>query len=119
MEVVKPLLFRRPFPFEALSEGARWQAAQRRRLIGDEDDSHLGDFIEDKNAILPIDPAILSNLRETYTFERFPEFPTFPVCHGARGADLILQGPPPAAPSVIVDGVEATVSWAFDELKAV
>src|SRR5438874_2318919 len=70
MEVVKPLLFRRLFPFEALSEGARWQAAQRRRLIGDEDDSHLGDFIEDKNAILPIDAAIQSNLRETYTFER-------------------------------------------------
>jgi len=35
--------------------------------IGDEDDSHLGDFIEDKNAILPIDAAIQSNLRETTT----------------------------------------------------
>ena len=34
--------------------------------IGDEDgDSHLGDLIEDKNAILPIDAAIQSNLRET------------------------------------------------------
>ena len=33
--------------------------------IGDEEDSHLGDFIEDKNAILPIDAAIQSNLRET------------------------------------------------------
>jgi RNA polymerase primary sigma factor len=31
--------------------------------IGDEEDSHLGDFIEDKNAILPIDAAIQSNLR--------------------------------------------------------
>jgi len=35
--------------------------------IGDEEDSHLGDFIEDKNAILPIDAAIHSNLRETTT----------------------------------------------------
>ena len=35
--------------------------------IGDEGDSHLGDFIEDKNAILPIDAAIQSNLRETTT----------------------------------------------------
>ena len=35
--------------------------------IGDEDDSHLGDFIEDKNAILPIDAAIQNNLRETTT----------------------------------------------------
>jgi RNA polymerase primary sigma factor len=35
--------------------------------IGDEADSHLGDFIEDKNAILPIDAAIQSNLRETTT----------------------------------------------------
>ncbi len=35
--------------------------------IGDEEDSHLGDFIEDKNAILPIDSAINSNLRETTT----------------------------------------------------
>ena len=35
--------------------------------IGDEDDSHLGDFIEDKNALLPIDAAIQSNLRETTT----------------------------------------------------
>ena len=32
--------------------------------IGDEEDSHLGDFIEDKNAILPLDAAIQSNLRE-------------------------------------------------------
>ena len=35
--------------------------------IGDEEDSSLGDFIEDKNAILPIDSAIHSNLRETTT----------------------------------------------------
>jgi len=35
--------------------------------IGDEEDSHLGDFIEDKNAILPIDSAIQSNLRDTTT----------------------------------------------------
>jgi RNA polymerase primary sigma factor len=35
--------------------------------IGDEADSHLGDFIEDKNAILPIDAVIQSNLRETTT----------------------------------------------------
>ena len=35
--------------------------------IGDEEDSHLGDFIEDKNVILPIDAAIQSSLRETTT----------------------------------------------------
>jgi RNA polymerase primary sigma factor len=35
--------------------------------IGDEGDFHLGDFIEDQNAILPIDAAIQSNLRETTT----------------------------------------------------
>jgi RNA polymerase primary sigma factor len=35
--------------------------------IGDEGDSNLGDLIEDKNAILPIDAAIQSNLRETTT----------------------------------------------------
>jgi RNA polymerase primary sigma factor len=35
--------------------------------IGDEEDSHLGDFIEDKNAILPSDAAIQANLRETTT----------------------------------------------------
>jgi RNA polymerase primary sigma factor len=35
--------------------------------IGGEEDSHLGDFIEDKNVILPIDAAIQSNLRETTT----------------------------------------------------
>jgi RNA polymerase primary sigma factor len=35
--------------------------------IGDEEDSHLGDLIEDRNAVLPIDTAIQSNLRETTT----------------------------------------------------
>ena len=33
--------------------------------IGDEEDSHLGDFIEDKNAIIPVDAAIQANLKET------------------------------------------------------
>ncbi|MCC2602041.1 RNA polymerase sigma factor RpoD [Sphingopyxis yananensis] len=35
--------------------------------IGDEEDSHLGDFIEDKNAIIPVDAAVQSNLKETVT----------------------------------------------------
>jgi RNA polymerase primary sigma factor len=35
--------------------------------IGDEEDSSLGDFIEDKNVILPVESAIHSNLRETTT----------------------------------------------------
>jgi len=35
--------------------------------IGDEEDSHLGDFIEDTTAILPVEAAIQSNLRETTT----------------------------------------------------
>ncbi|WP_296641359.1 RNA polymerase sigma factor RpoD [Roseinatronobacter sp.] len=35
--------------------------------IGDEEDSQLGDFIEDKNALLPLDSAIQDNLRETTT----------------------------------------------------
>jgi len=35
--------------------------------IGDEEDSHLGDFIEDKDTILPIDAVIQANLRETTT----------------------------------------------------
>ena len=35
--------------------------------VGDEDDSYLGDFIEDKNALLPADKATHSNLRETTT----------------------------------------------------
>jgi RNA polymerase primary sigma factor len=35
--------------------------------IGDEEDSHLGDFIEDKNAVQPVEAATLSNLREATT----------------------------------------------------
>lgn len=35
--------------------------------LGDEDDSNLGDFIEDKNALLPIDMAVQTNLRDTTT----------------------------------------------------
>jgi len=35
--------------------------------IGDEEDSHLGDFIEDKNAVQPLDAAIQGNLRDTTT----------------------------------------------------
>ncbi|WP_235031182.1 RNA polymerase sigma factor RpoD [Geminicoccus flavidas] len=35
--------------------------------IGDEEDSHLGDFIEDKNAVQPLEAATLSNLRESTT----------------------------------------------------
>lgn len=35
--------------------------------IGDEEDSHLGDFIEDKTAIIPLDAAIQTNLREATT----------------------------------------------------
>src|SRR5437763_11092564 len=39
----------------------------RETPIGEEDESHLGDFVEDRNAILPIDATIQSNLRETTT----------------------------------------------------
>ena len=35
--------------------------------VGDEEDSHLGDFIKDENAVIPIDAAIHSNLRQTTT----------------------------------------------------
>jgi len=35
--------------------------------IGDEEDGHLGDFIEDKTAVIPVDAAVHSNLRETTT----------------------------------------------------
>ena len=35
--------------------------------VGDEEDSYLGDFIEDKNVLLPVDAAIQANLRETTT----------------------------------------------------
>jgi RNA polymerase primary sigma factor len=38
--------------------------------IGDEDESQLGDFIEDKDAVLPIDATIQSNLREATTRAR-------------------------------------------------
>ena len=41
--------------------------------IGDEEDSHLGDFIEDKNAIIPVDAAIQANLKETVTRVRQPD----------------------------------------------
>jgi RNA polymerase primary sigma factor len=48
--------------------------------VGDEEDSHLGDFIEDKNAILPIDAAIQAKLPETTTRAC--------LAHPARGARL-------------------------------
>jgi RNA polymerase primary sigma factor len=35
--------------------------------IGDEEDSHLGDFIEDKNAVQPLEAATLANLRDATT----------------------------------------------------
>ena len=35
--------------------------------VGDEEDSHLGDFIEDKNTVIPLDAAIHTNLRDTTT----------------------------------------------------
>ena len=35
--------------------------------VGDEEDSHLGDYIQDDNAVIPIDAAINSNLRQTTT----------------------------------------------------
>ena len=35
--------------------------------IGDEEDSHLGDFIQDPNAVIPVDAAIHANLKETVT----------------------------------------------------
>jgi RNA polymerase primary sigma factor len=35
--------------------------------IGDEDESHLGDFIEDKSAVMPVDAAIQSNLKSATT----------------------------------------------------
>ena len=46
--------------------------------IGDEEDSHLGDFIEDKNAVIPVDAAIQSNLKETVTR-------VLAIAHPARG----------------------------------
>ncbi len=47
--------------------------------IGDEEDSHLGDFIEDKNAILPIEAAIQSNLARDHDAGTR-------LAHAARGA---------------------------------
>ena len=47
--------------------------------IGDEEDSHLGDFIEDKAAVIPLDAAIQANLREATTR-------VLSVAHAARGA---------------------------------
>ena len=47
--------------------------------IGEEEDSHLGDFIEDKNAVSPIDSVIFANLREQ-TGE------VLKTAHAARGA---------------------------------
>ena len=35
--------------------------------VGEEEDAHLGDFIEDKNAVIPVDAAIQANLKETVT----------------------------------------------------
>ena len=52
---------------EAGAGAAAERALSLETPIGDEEDSHLGDFIEDKNAILPLDAAIQSNLRETTT----------------------------------------------------
>ena len=43
--------------------------------VGDEEDSQLGDFIEDKNVVLPVDAAVHSNLRETTTRVLF-----IPIC---------------------------------------
>ena len=45
----------------------RQGAHQLESPVGDEEDSHLGDFIEDKNAVIPIDAAIQANMRETTT----------------------------------------------------
>ena len=59
--------------------------------IGNEEDSHLGDFIEDKSAILPVDAAIQSNLRETTT----------------RVLASLPKGPPAGTP---VDAVETDAS---------
>src|SRR3712207_9175742 len=71
------LMIRRPprstlFPYTTLFRSRKVLKIAKEPIsletpIGDEEDSHLGDFIEDKNAILPIDAAIQSNLRETTT----------------------------------------------------
>ena len=77
--------------------------------IGDEEDSHLGDFIEDKNAVLPIDAAIQSKLRETTT--RAPSSAGWPArrdrcwpsCTGRRVRPFQSAGRPRA-------GMQATRS---------
>src|SRR5262245_38490720 len=48
-------------------EPKRGQGVCHNQSSGDEEDGRLGDFIEDRNAILPIDAVIQSNLRETTT----------------------------------------------------
>ena len=56
-------------PLEKVSKGLKIakEPISLETPIGDEEDSHLGDFIEDKNAVLPLDAAIQANLRETTT----------------------------------------------------
>jgi RNA polymerase primary sigma factor len=74
-----PEIGREPTP-EELAEKLGWPLERVRKVlkiakepisletpIGDEENSHLGDFIEDKNAVLPIDAAVQSSLRETTT----------------------------------------------------
>jgi len=74
-----PEIGREPTP-EELAEKLGWPLEKVRKVlkiakepisletpIGDEENSHLGDFIEDKNAVLPIDAAVQSSLRETTT----------------------------------------------------
>ena len=53
--------------------------------IGDEEDSHLGDFIEDKNAVQPVEAATLSNLREATT----RVLATLTPARGARAAHAL------------------------------
>ncbi len=53
---------------KSLSKKSKHDTEQRTKdPIGDEEDSHLGDFIEDKNAVIPVDAAIQANLKETVT----------------------------------------------------
>jgi RNA polymerase primary sigma factor len=56
-------------PLEKVSKGLKIakEPISLETPIGDEENSHLGDFIEDKNAVLPLDAAIQANLRETTT----------------------------------------------------
>jgi RNA polymerase sigma factor (sigma-70 family) len=55
-----------PFNLDAVMKIAK-EPISLETPIGDEEDSQLGDFIEDKNAILPLDSAIQENLKETTT----------------------------------------------------